>query len=301
MYISIDRLGRLSTLLGAMGLALVLSCPSGGAADEALIAKLQKDTAIYDSLPEKIKAAGVINAATEADYPPFDFLDEHNELTGADLDLSAALGKIMGVTIKNHKTEFSAIIPGIQAGRFDIGISSIGDYLSREKSMDFVDYYQGGNSFLVRTGTFDPKSTAEVCGTVMGVLKGTDSEKQANKNSAACVNSGKPPIQIKAFPTQNDAVLALRSGRVLSVSGDAATNGYSAKQVGPSLHNIVTDIYGGKWIAGIAVPKGSPLAQPLYDATAVLMKSGVYLEILQKWGLADGALTAPGRNLGVAD
>jgi polar amino acid transport system substrate-binding protein len=291
----------LSATLGAIGIALALSNSPSSAADEALLGKLEKDTAIYNSVPQKFRDAGVINAATEADYPPFDFLDEQNELTGADLDISAALGKIMGVPIKNHKTEFSAIIPGIQAGRFDIGVSSIGDYLKREETMDFVDYYHGGNSFLVRTGTFNPKTAAEVCGTAMGALKGTSSEKQANKNSANCVSSGKPAIQVSAFPTQNDAVLALTSGRVLSVSGDAATNGYSAKQVGPTLQNIVTTIYGGEWIAGVAIPKNSALYQPIYDAMAVLIKSGVYAEILKKWGLEDGALSAPGKNQGIAD
>ena len=283
---------------GAASVVVALCCSAGIAADLASIQNLQKDNAIYDSLPQDIKTAGVINAATEADYPPFDFVDEQNQLIGADLDISAALSRIMGVTIKNNKTEFSGIIPGIQAKRFDVGISSMGDYISREETMDFVDYYRGGVSFLVRAATPDPKSIDDVCGTVVGVLKGTSSEKMANENSMKCVSMGKKPIQVNAYPTQNDAVLALTSGRIESVSGDAATNGYSAKLVGSALKNVATPWNGGEWIAGIAVIKGSALHQPLYDAMAALIKSGVYAEILQKWGLEDGALPAPMKNQG---
>jgi polar amino acid transport system substrate-binding protein len=275
-----------------------LMSPANAASTE-LIQKLQKDEAIYNSLPEKVKSSGVINAATEADYAPFEYIDEKGELAGADIDLSAGLSRILGVEIKNNKTEFSNIMPGLQAGRFDIGISSMGDYLDREKTMDFIDYYQGGTSFLIRAGTPKPTALTDLCGTTMGVLKGTDSEKRAQDNSKTCVSGGKAAIQVNSYPTQNDAVLALNSGRVIYVSGDGATNGYSAQQVGQSIENVPSGLYGGKWIAGIAVPKGSALYQPIFNAMAVLMKSGVYDEILKKWGLEAGAMSAPGKNMGI--
>lgn len=259
---------------------------------------MHKDDAIYAAVPQKYKTAGVINAATEADYPPFDFLDDNNKLIGADLDISKALGIIMGVPVENHKTDFSEIIPGIQAGRFDIGVSSIGDYPSRRKVADFVDYYRGGTSFLVKTGGFDPKTQADLCGTSVGVLAGTSSLTQAQDSSKLCVSKGKAPITVNAYPTQNDAVGALTSGRVQSVSGDSATNGYSAKQVGAAISNVGFTVYGDQPLYGIAVPVNSALYQPLFDAMGVLMKSGVYGQILHKWGIEGGAIPAPLKNQG---
>jgi polar amino acid transport system substrate-binding protein len=289
---------RLSVVFGALAAAIILNNSAVRADDLPSMQNLKKDDAIYAAIPDKFKTAGVINAATEADYPPFEFLDAQNQLIGADIDIATALSKILGVTVKNNQTEFSAIMPGLQAGRFDIGISSMGDYTSREETMDFVDYYKGGESFILRVGTSAPKSVDGVCGTAVGVLKGTSSEKLVKSNSDKCVSAGKPAIQVNSYPKQNDAVLALTSGRIMSVQGDAATNGYSAKQVGPTLHNAVIDFYGSYWIAGIAVPKNSGLFQPIYDAMGVLVKSGVYMDILKKWGLEDGALPAPGKNQG---
>lgn len=268
------------------------------AADSDLLQKIQKDDKIYQALPEKIKAAGVINAATAADSPPWEFLDEKGELIGADIDLSAALGRVLGVEVKNNKTEFANIMPGLQSGRYDVGISSMGDYLARQKTVDFVDYYRGGVSFLIRSGTAKPEKLTDLCGAKIGVMKGSDSEKRALANNDTCVSGGKPAMTVNSYPTQDNAVLALTSSRVDYVSADAAVNGYTAAQVGGALENVVSDLYGGDWIAGISIPKDSALYQPMFDAMGVLMKSGVYGEILKKWGLTGGMLPEPGKNMG---
>ncbi|WP_334173825.1 ABC transporter substrate-binding protein [Pseudoxanthobacter sp.] len=284
-----------------VALAAASLLPAGLGTASAGTEVLKKNDAIYNALPENIRKAGVINAATEADYPPFEFLDEQNKLIGADIDLAAALSEILGVELRNNKTEFSNIVPGVQAGRYDVGMSSIGDYFSRQKVVDFIDYYQGGTSFLVRKGTIDPKSAEDICGLSVGVLKGTSSESQAEGSSKTCEKMGKAPLKIHAFPTQNAAVLALTSKRIDAVSGDAATNGYSAKQVGDALVNTGFAVYSDRPYYGLALPKNSPLYEPLFQAMAELMKSGVYEEILDKWGVRDGALKAPEKNHGSSD
>lgn len=271
--------------------ALLMTTAAG-----AFAAELARSDAIYNSLPDNVKESGVINAATAADYPPFEFRDEQNALVGADIDISAALGSIMGVKIVNNATEFSNIMPGLQSKRFDIGVSSMGDYVSRQETVDFVDYYRGGTSFLVKTGSKEPVKLSDICGTKVGTLKGTSSETQAEDSSKECVKQGLPPIDVNGFPTQNDAVLALTSGRVDSVSGDGATNGYSAQQVGGALKNVGFTVYGDRPYYGIAVPKNSPLYQPIFDAMTALMESGKYDEILAKWGIVDGGIDKPLKN-----
>lgn len=279
---------------GYLASGISLFCLAIGSA--AAAADLSRSDAIHNSLPAEITSAGVINAATAADYPPFEFLDENGKLIGADIEISEALGTIIGVPVKNHATEFSNIMPGLQAKRFDIGVSSMGDYESRQKTVDFVDYYRGGTSFLILAEGKAPEKLEDICGTKVGALKGTSSETQAEDSSKKCVEMGKPAIEVSAFPTQNDAVLALTSGRIDSVSGDGASNGYSAQQFSGKLRNVGFTVYGDRPYYGIAVPKDSPLYQPIFDAMKVLIDSGKYREILDKWGIADGALEAPLKN-----
>jgi polar amino acid transport system substrate-binding protein len=261
-----------------------------------LAVDLSRSDKIYAALPAEVKKAGVINAATASDYPPFEFLDENNKLVGADIDISAALGTIMGVKIVNNATEFANIMPGLQSKRYDIGVSSIGDYVKRQETVDFVDYYRGGTSFLIKAGGKAPEKLEDICGTKVGTLKGTSSETQAEDSSKKCVGMGKPAIQVSAYPTQNDAVLALSSGRVDSVSGDGATNGYSAQQLSGQLRNVGFTVYGDRPYYGIAVPKNSSLYRPLFDAMAILMESGKYKEIITKWGITDGGIEKPLKN-----
>jgi polar amino acid transport system substrate-binding protein len=282
----------LSITLFALGVASLAT----QAAEPTSIEALKKNASIYATVPQKYKDAGVINAATESDYPPFDFLDEQGQLIGADIDISMALGKVMGVPIKNINTDFSAIIPGIQAGRFDVGISSMGDYVAREKTVDFVDYYRGGTSFLIKAGTAEPKQIADLCGTAVGALKGTSSETQANDTSKRCTDMGKPAITVSAYPTQSAAILALTSGRIQSVSGDSAANGYSAKNPSLGIKNVGFTVYNDRPYYGIAIPKDSPLFAPFMAAMKVVIDSGVYMQILKKWGIEDGALAAPMKN-----
>lgn len=290
------RVARLAMITAFIG----LTCNAVHAADTPEIGKLQRNSSIYASLPQKIKDAGVIRAATESDYPPFDFLDDHNQLIGADIDISHALGRIMGVPIQNINTDFSAIIPGLQAGRFDVGVSSIGDYTSREKTMDFVDYYRGGTSFLVRVGAAEPKTETDICGTSVGVLKGTSSETMTQGSSDRCLKAGKAAIAVNSYPTQSAAVLALKSGRIQSVSGDSATNGYSASNPSLNIRNVGLSVYGDRPYYGIAIPKDSPLVQPIMEAMDQLIKSGVYTAILKKWGISDGAIPVALKNQPIA-
>jgi len=294
-----DRRHRLGQLfLGAL-CATMMSAPAfAGLAEK--IQQLPKNEEIHAKLPDSIKSAGKINAATSTDSPPWEFIDEKGELTGADIDLSRALSRVLGVEIVNNKAEFANIMPGIQSKRFDIGIASMGDFKDRQATVDFVDYYRGGISFLTRAGTPQPKTLLDLCGKTLGVLKGSNSENRAIDNNEKCKGEGKPAISVNSYPTQNDAVLALTSSRVDYVSADASTNGYSAQQLGGSLENATSDLYGGAWLAGIAIPKDSPLYQPIFEAMGVLMTSGVYKDILEQWGVADGALAEPGKNMGVA-
>jgi polar amino acid transport system substrate-binding protein len=292
---AIGRNRAMLALIAGSGIALCATFTQAASPDIDF-SKLKRDDAIYASLPKNIRDAGVINAATESDSPPFDFLDEKNQLIGADMDLSHALGIVLGVPIKNNNTAFASIIPGIQAGRFDIGVSSMGDYASREATMDFIDYYQGGTSFITRQGDKSPASKDDICGTTVGVLKGTASESQAKSVGEYCTSHGKAAVTVNAYPTQSAAILALTSGRIQSVSADSATNGYSAKNVPVKLVNGGLTVYGDRPYYGIAIPKNSPLVEPMMKAMKVVMDSGVYLQTLKKYGIADGAIPAPLKN-----
>jgi polar amino acid transport system substrate-binding protein len=93
------------------------------------------------------------------------------------------------------------------------------------------------------------------------------------------------------FNTENDANLALSSGRVAAVFAESATQAYAVAHSAGKLQ-IVGPIY-DKQHVGIAVPKGqTDLADALKGAVQELITNGSYHKLLAKWGLAFGAITA---------
>ena len=53
----------------------------------------------------------------------------------------------MGLKVKVVNATFDSIIPGLAAGKYDMGASSFTDTKEREKTVDFVDYFTAGKSF----------------------------------------------------------------------------------------------------------------------------------------------------------
>src|SRR6185437_3879165 len=94
--------------------------------------------AIAEQVPAAIKSKGTLVVGTEAQYAPNEFLaSDGHTIIGMDPDLVTALAETMGLKAKFNDAQFEAIIPGIQAGRYDMGASSFTDTKEREEKVDF--------------------------------------------------------------------------------------------------------------------------------------------------------------------
>ena len=68
---------------------------------------------------------------------------------GMDADLAKAIAQLMGLQANVQNIPFDSIIPGLAAGKYDLGMSSFTDTKDREKTVDFVTYATAGTSFFV--------------------------------------------------------------------------------------------------------------------------------------------------------
>lgn len=88
-------------------------------------------------VPESVKKEGKIVVATDASYPPFELYGPDNKtIVGLDPDLGKELGKVLGVEFEFKATGFDSIIPGLAAGRFGLGMSSMTVNAQRAKVVD---------------------------------------------------------------------------------------------------------------------------------------------------------------------
>ncbi|WP_371573478.1 ABC transporter substrate-binding protein [Streptomyces sp. NBC_01314] len=262
--------------------------PTGVPSDaSSATAAITADAALAAKVPAALKKSG-ITIASDVSYPPMDFFDTDNKtVIGAEADLGKALGTVLGVKVTFANVPFDSIIPGLQAGKYQLGLSSFTDTAEREKVVDFVTYFDAGTSLLVPAGnpeTLKPTGDS-LCGRTVAVAKGST---QALVDLPARQKSCKTPIKASTFPDGTAVNLAVTSGRAAAALADSPVAAYAAKQSGGKLE-VAGSSYGNAPF-GIAVPKNSELTGLLKSALEHLRTTGGYQSVLAKWGLESGAL-----------
>ena len=225
--------------------------------------------------------------AADATYPPDEFIaTDGKTVIGMDADLAKAIAPADGPEGRSSRTStFDSIIPGLAAGKYDLGMSSFTDTKEREKTVDFVTYLTAGTSIYVKAdGGPDLTSLDALCGHKVAVEKGTtqqDDIDHAGHRSAR--PEGKPGVTGEILPDQNGVNLALSSGRADAAMADSPVAAYIVEQ-----SNGQFKVSGGPFPPepyGIAIPKDSGLTQPVLDAVKALIADGTYKKILEYWGL----------------
>jgi polar amino acid transport system substrate-binding protein len=254
------------------------------------------NAAIEAEVPAAIKSKGTLLVATEAQYAPNEFVaNDGHTIIGMDPDIMKALGEVMGLKVKMVNSTFNTIIPGLAAGKYDIGASSFTDTKEREKTVDFVDYFTAGVSFFTKASANAGVSTiADICGKTVAVEKGTVEQEEASEQSGKCTKEGKKAPSVLSFPGQSAANLALASGRAEVAMADSPVAAYQVKQSGGNF-KLVGETYGDAPY-GLAIPKSANLTKPILAALKVIIANGTYETILTKWGLTSGALKTPSIN-----
>jgi polar amino acid transport system substrate-binding protein len=251
---------------------------------------------IAAQVPAAIKSKGTLNVGSEAQYAPNEFLapDGHTVI-GMDPDLVKALAEVMGLKVNVVNSNFEAIIPGLTAGRYDIGASSFTDTKERQKTVDFVTYYSAGISFYAKSST-NPgvKKLSDLCGKTVAVQKGTVEEEEAAAQNKTCAKEGKKAVTSLSFPGQNPVNLAVASGRAELGMADSPVVAYQIKLSNGGF-KLIGESYNFKPY-GLALPKHNGMAAPMLAALKELMSNGTYLRILTKWGIQSGAINNPAIN-----
>jgi polar amino acid transport system substrate-binding protein len=238
-------------------------------------------------------AKKVLTVAADATYPPNEFIGSNGHtVVGMDPDLGHALGKVMGVKFNFVNASFDTIIPGLQSGKYDLGMSSFTDTKAREKVVEFVTYFSAGTSFYVKAkGGPAIGSLADLCGHSVAVERGTIQASDAAAQSGTCTKAGKPSVRVQVYPDQNSANLALSSGRAQIGMADSPVAAYIVKKSSGQFR--LTGKAYNTAPYGIAIPKGSGLAVPIQAALKKLIANGTYKAILTKWGIQAGGITQP--------
>lgn len=299
--------GRLAATAAVAVAALVLAGCGGKTTDtqnkSTSTGGLKKIDALAAKVPDKVRQQGTITIAMDASYPPNEFSNDGGKtFVGMDVDMGRAIGKLLGLKVKFVNASFDGILAGVQAGKFDLAMSSFTDRKDREQIVDFVTYFQAGTSIAVRKGNpLGINSEADLCGVRVAAERGTIQLDAITKDKnvdgtptlkAQCVASGRKAPKAVPEPDQNGVNSALVADRADAFTADSPVVAYQVKVTDGAIEQAGQST--GVAPYGIAVPKDSgTFDQAILGAVKELMKDGQYTKILKTWGIQGGAITDP--------
>ena len=265
---------------------------SSSSTSSATIPTNKVDPKVAALVPSKYKN-GSLTVGTDPTYPPMEsFASDGTTIVGADPDIGKALGEVMGVPFNFVNANFDSILPGLNSGKYDLGMSAFTDTKDRQKVVDFVTYLTAGTGFYTKaSGGTSVNGLSDLCGHSVAAEKGTTQQIDATAQDQKCKAAGKPGVNVTVFPDQNGANLAVSSGRAEIGMADSPVAEYIVEQSNGQF-KVTGNVYNTAPY-GIAMPKGSGLTKPIQAALKAIIANGTYKKILQKYGIEKGALDNP--------
>jgi arginine transport system substrate-binding protein len=233
--------------------------------------------AVLAGISVSASAAETIRFATEASYPPFEFIDAGNKIQGFDVDLANALCKEIQADCTFTNQAFDSLIPSLKFKRFDAVMAGMDITPEREKQVLFTKpYYDNSALFVAQKGKV--ADVAALKGKKVGVQNGTTHQKYLTDKH--------PEITTVPYDSYQNAILDLKNGRVDAVFGDTAVVNEWLKQNAALavVGDKVTDKdYFGTGL-GIAVRQKNTELQGKFNAALDKIKQdGTYETIYKKW------------------
>lgn len=158
------------------------------------------------------KQSGTLTMATEATFPPYEFY-EGDSVVGIDVEIAQAIADKLGMQLEVTDIAFDSILPGVQTGKYDMGMAGMTVTEDRLEQVNFSDSYATGvQVVIVKDGsaiTSVDDLFAEGASNVIGTQTGTTGFLYATWDIED-VGLG----SVKAFAKTTDAVEALKNDQV---------------------------------------------------------------------------------------
>ena len=220
---------------------------------------------------------------------PFSGVDAEGALTGAAVDLSAAVAAVLGVELKiGRVNDVATSKVTVQSGRFDVSTGPLIDTPTSEKDMAIIPWVKTLPGFVFRAGE-DYAAIMDFCGTKVSYVSGSrPAEANLAAMSEACKAQGSEAPEGSGFASQDAIILSVLGGRADVALVGAPTALYMAKTRPDQLAGLASedDIFGVGLYSGVGLaPDDDSLAPAVLAAMQVLMEDGQYAAILAEYGL----------------
>jgi len=255
-----------------------LPVPASPAIRRSIIGSLLVAAALLvpPALAQAQGGKGPIRTAVDATFAPHAMPRLGGGLEGFNIDLGNEIAKRLGRPIEIEGTQFSGLVPGLNAGKYDFILAPTTLTEERAKSMLFTEGYLDTDYMFVQKKAAKPiAALEETKGMTISVNKGSAYE------SWAKANADKYGFKYSIYDTNADAVQAVISGRA-----DANLAGNTVSQWAAKQNNQVKTSYRIKTGLVWAIPfrKDDTAARNEVSIAIKCMKSdGTLATLHEKW------------------
>ena len=218
--------------------------------------------------------------ATNANWPPLEYVDENGDIVGFEIDLIKAMSEVTGVPMDYVNTSWDTIFAGLANGQYDGIASGVTVTEERKQTIDFsTTIYQVTQSILTKKENSDLTTVESLSGKTVGVQMGTTGHFAMEEY---------PEITIKAY---EDIALAIED--MINGNSDAVV----CDSVIASDYVLANESYKDMLVVtgtasetiediAIAVEKGNTeLLEIINSSLETLKENGKLDELYSKWNL----------------
>ena len=148
---------------------------------------------------------GKLTMATNAEFPPYEFY-EGEKVVGIDAEVAEKIADKLGLELEIKDVSFDSIIPGVQSGKYDMGMAGMTVTDERKRSVNFSDSYATGIQSVIVKEDSPIKSIDDLDGKKIGVQTATTGDIYASDDYGE--------DNVKRFENGAAAVAALTANKV---------------------------------------------------------------------------------------
>lgn len=227
--------------------------------------------------------AADLKVAIDPTYEPFTYKTADGKPTGFDVDIANAVCAELKRKCVFVEQVWDSMIPGLQARKYDVIVSSLSITEERKRVIDFSDrYYKTPSAIVVKKGT-EYTDPASLKGKRIGVLKGSTQEKWA-------LGELKPAgVNVIPYEAQDQVYLDINAGRLDGTVADKVEvhGGFLRKDEGKDYGYVGADQYETKYYGdgiGIGMRKGQKdLKAQIDKAIKTIRSNGTYETLAKKY------------------
>lgn len=217
-------------------------------------------------------AKGKLYVGTNAEFPPFEYLDK-GEVVGFDIDLVKAIGKKLDMEVVIKDMAFDGLIPALETNKIDIVIAGMTASDERKMAVNFSNpYYTANQVIILNDNNNDIKTFDDLNGKLVGVILGFTGD---------VVVSEMKDVKSKKYNASYAAIMELQNNKIDAIVLDSETAlNYVKNNKGLKL----AETSGEPEEYAIAISKkNSELLNKINTALDELKKDGTYETLLKKY------------------